>query len=367
VAPIRVLVVDDSALIRELLTRIFQADGQFEVVGTARDGEEAVALVARFHPDVVTMDLHLPKLNGVLATRRIMAETPTPVVVVSSSAKVQDVGFAFDALQAGAVTVLEKPPAPDHPGHAAAIKELVTTVRLMAGVKVIRRWTTTRLAAQAMPVPTIQPARGTRPRRPVVILIVASTGGPQAILAMLRGLGPDLNVPVLIVQHINEGFAAGMAGWLTSSCPRPVRIAQHGDLPSGGVVYLAPGDRHLLVTRRGTLALSSAPPVGGFRPSGNLLFESASEYYGAAAAGVLLTGMGEDGARGLAALHSASAVTFAQDEASSVVYGMPAAAVALGAAERVLPPAEIARELRALLGLPDSDAIHTTSAGGLRS
>jgi two-component system chemotaxis response regulator CheB len=181
--------------------------------------------------------------------------------------------------------------------------------------------------------------------------VVASTGGPQAIQSLLQGLGSDLSVPVLIVQHINDGFAAGMAGWLSSSCPLRVQLAEHGDTPSAGVVYLAPGDRHLLVTRRGTLALSKSPPAGGFRPSGNLLFESGAEYYGAGAVGVLLTGMGEDGALGLGTLRTAGSVTFAQDEATSVVFGMPAAAIALGAADRVLPIFAIAPEIRALLGL----------------
>jgi two-component system chemotaxis response regulator CheB len=378
---IRVLVVDDSASIRELLSRVLRADGQFEVVATARDGLEAVELTARFRPDVVTMDLHLPKLNGVLATRRIMAETPTPVVVVSSSVEQKEVGPAFEALQAGAVTVLEKPPGPEHPRHAAAIRELVTTIRVMAQVKVVRRWATVGVPARPTPVspstsqpatsqpqsraapqPSPQPGRSRR-RRPLAVLIAASTGGPQAILTVLRGLGEDLPMPVLMVQHINDGFAAGMAGWLSSSCPLPVRIAEHGEMPSAGVAYLAPGNRHLLVTRRGALALSSAPPVGGFRPSGTLLLESAGEYYGADAVGVLLTGMGEDGAVGLAALRNAGATTIAQDEASSVVYGMPAAAVALGAAEHVLPLTEIAVYIRSMLGLPPIDILPSTAPG----
>jgi two-component system chemotaxis response regulator CheB len=373
---IRVLVVDDSASVRELLSRVLRADGQFDVVGTAQDGQEAVAMTARFRPDVVTMDLHLPKLNGVLATRRIMAETPTPVVVVSSSVEQKEIGLAFEALQAGAVTVLEKPPGPEHPRHAAAIRELVTTIRVMAQVKVVRRWATAGLNAHPTPTspstsqlrpwaasqPPAQPGHPRR-RRPLAVLIAASTGGPQAIQKVLRGFGADLPIPVLMVQHINDGFAAGMAEWLSTSCPLPVRIAEHGEMPSAGVAYLAPGNRHLLVTRRGALALSSAPPVGGFRPSGTLLFESASQYYGADAVGVLLTGMGEDGAVGLAALHDAGATTIAQDEASSVVYGMPAAAVALGAAEHVLPLTEIAVHIRSMLGLPHIDTLTTTAPG----
>jgi two-component system chemotaxis response regulator CheB len=348
----RLLIVDDSAAIREVLTRIFRADPHFEVVGTAQDGEEAVALTAQLCPDVVTMDIHLPRLNGVQATRRIMAETPTPIVIVSASVEQKEIGLAFEALQAGAVTVLDKPPAPDHPRYSASVRELVRTVRLMAQVKVVRRWATREarpgLAGQpASPMPMSSLHR----RRPVAIMVVASTGGPQAIQRLLQALGGDLSVPVLMVQHINDGFAAGMVDWLSSSCPQQVRLAEHGDTPSAGVAYLSPGDRHLLVTRRGTLALSKAPSVGGFRPSGTLLFSSGSEYYGANAVGVLLTGMGEDGAEGLSALRAAGGITIAQDEATSVVYGMPAAAVALGAAEHVLPLAAIGPEIRAMLGL----------------
>jgi two-component system chemotaxis response regulator CheB len=353
---IRLLVVDDSAAMRELLSRLFRADSQFDVVGTARDGEEAVALTARLRPDVITMDLHLPRLNGALATRRIMAETPTPVVVVSTSVHQREVGLAFEALQAGAVTVLNKPPGPDSPGHLAAVQELLSTVRLMAQVKVVRRWATGgHLPPSTVPAPRRAPS--TR-RRPVAIMIVASTGGPQAIQRLLQALGGNLSVPVLVVQHINDGFAAGMAGWLSSSCPQPVRLAEHGDTPSAGVVYLAPGNVHLLVTRRGTLALSKAPPVGGFRPSGNLLFESGAEYYGANAVGVILTGMGDDGAAGLYTLRVAGAMTIAQDEATCVVYGMPAAAVSLGAAEQVLPLTEIGPEIRRVLGQPRLGSTH---------
>jgi two-component system chemotaxis response regulator CheB len=360
---IRLLVVDDSASMRELLSRVFRADGQFEVVGTAKDGEEAVALTARLRPDVVTMDLHLPRLNGALATRRIMSETPTPVVVVSTSVHQREIGLAFEALQAGAVTLLNKPPGPDDPRHAHAVRELLATVRLMAGVKVVRRWsnggTPAPAAAGSAPSQTtpVRHAPPPRHRRPVAIMIVASTGGPQAIQRLLQALGGNLTVPVLIVQHINDGFAAGMAGWLTSSCPQTVQLAEHGDTPSAGMVYLAPGDRHLLVTRRGTLALSKAPPAGGFRPSGNLLFESGAEYYGANAVGILLTGMGEDGAAGLGALRAAGAMTIAQNEATCVVYGMPAAAVHLGAAEQVLPLPEIGPEVRRLLGLGSTQAM----------
>jgi chemotaxis response regulator CheB len=187
--------------------------------------------------------------------------------------------------------------------------------------------------------------------RPQLIAVAASTGGPQAIQTLLRGLGDDPGVPILVVQHISPGFEAGMASWLTATCPLPMRLAAHGDKPRPNVVYLASCDDHLLVTRSGALAFSKAPPVRGFRPSANLLFESIAESFGARAIGIILTGMGEDGAAGLAALHATGAPTIAQDATSSIVYGMPRAAAELGAAEYVLSLAAISPAVRDLLGI----------------
>lgn len=353
---IRVLVVEDSASMRELLVSLLQADGHFQVVGTAADGEEAVSLAARLRPDVITMDIHLPRLDGVSATRRIMAETPTPIVVVSASVREKEVGLAFEALQAGAVTVLDKPPGPGDPRYKAAIQELLRTVRLMAEVKVLRGRTAVLTSAAQHTVGAEERDRRDLPSardrsRPKVIAIAASTGGPQAIQQVLQTLGGSLDVPLLLVQHISRGFAAGMAAWLSGTCPLRVRLAEQGDELVSGTAYLAPEDFHLVVTRRGTLTLSKAPLVGGFRPSANVLFESVAETYGAHAVGIILTGMGEDGAVGLRSLRAAGSHTIAQDEASSVVYGMPRAAASLEAAVQVLPLTTIGPVVRTLLGL----------------
>jgi two-component system chemotaxis response regulator CheB len=201
-------------------------------------------------------------------------------------------------------------------------------------------------------------------RRPHAIVLAASTGGPQAIQTVLQALGPDLDVPVFLVQHMSPGFLGGMVGWLAATCPQAVRLAAHGDEPAGGTVYVAPENHHLLLTRPGgtRLALTKAPPVGGFRPSANTLFESAAKCYGADAVGAVLTGMGDDGAAGLAALRDAGASTIAQDEASAVVYGMPRAAAAVGAAERVLPLADIGPTVRKLLGLKSLPSLADSQA-----
>jgi two-component system chemotaxis response regulator CheB len=348
-SPIRVLVVDDSASVRELLVRLIDGDGHFRVVGTARDGVEAVVLGAQLRPDVITMDLHLPRLDGVGAIRRIMAETPTSIVVVSTTSKDAPNGLAFEALRAGALTIVDKPSGRGDPRHPRSAQELLTAIRLMAEVKVVRR-SATSLRASARVLP---PAEGLAPRagRPLALALAASTGGPQAIQTVLQALGADFDLPVLVVQHMSQGFLIGMAAWLAATCPQSVRLAAHGDEPTGGTVYVAPEDHHLLVTRRGTLTLSKSPPVSGFRPSANVLFESVAEYFGPNTVAAILSGMGDDGAAGMAKLRAAGASTIAQDEASSVVYGMPRAAAVSGAAEHVLPLASIGPTVRRLLGL----------------
>jgi two-component system, chemotaxis family, protein-glutamate methylesterase/glutaminase len=360
VMAIRVLVVEESPPLRDRLVQLLAADGRLQVVATAVDGHEAVDLTARLRPDVIAMNLVLPRLDGIGATRRIMAETPTPIVIINVAADASPTGRAAEALQAGAVTVLDQPlTSPGDPLPAQAVQELLTAIRLMAEVRVVRRPASgvrpnLMIVRQQEPTALLSTRRGPlviNRRRPVVVLVAASTGGPQAIQTLLQALGPDLGVPVLVVQHMSRGFLAGMVGWLAATCPQAVKLAAHGNEPVSGTVYIAPEDYHLLVTRAGKLALSKAPPVGGFRPSANTLFESAAQCYGGMAIGAVLTGMGDDGAAGLATLRGAGASTIAQDEASAVVFGMPRAAAAAGAADRVLPLDEIGPAIRRLLGL----------------
>jgi two-component system chemotaxis response regulator CheB len=336
---IRVLVVDDSATARGLLVKILQSDREIQIVGEAADGVEAVALTQRLRPDLVTMDIHMPRLDGLEATREIMITAPTPIVIVTASTRAREVAKSMELLALGALDVLIKPPGPAAPGFEDEARRLVDVVKTMAQVKVVRRWRA---------VPSAPPRRA-RPRQGApkvrVVAIAASTGGPAALHDLLENLPGDLPASVLIVQHIAHGFTAGLAAWLGLGTALCVKVAEEGEPLAPGTVYCAPEDRHLDVTPRGTVALSSAPPVGGFRPSGTFLFEAAARTFGASAVAVILTGMGDDGVAGLHAVRQAGGRVIAQDQASSAVFGMPGAAVAAGLADEVLPPDEIATRL----------------------
>ena len=310
------------------------------MVGQARDGAEAVDLAGRLEPDVITMDVAMPGVDGLEATRRIMATVPKPIVLVSAVFP-PDLRNSFRALEAGAVTLLEKPHGPGSPAFDREAAELVETVKLMAGVKLVRR--TARRPGDGQP-PSLAPAPA--PDEVLrVAAIVASTGGPPAVAQILRGLPARWPVPVLVVQHIGVGFDAGLVRYLDDSAALPVCLAQDGDEAEPGVVYVSPADRHTGVTAGGRLTVTAGEPIEGYRPSANHRVRSVAEAYGRAAAGVVLTGMGRDGAEGLLALRRAGGLAIAQDEATSVVYGMPRQAVLQGAAEAVLSVQDIAAAL----------------------
>jgi len=340
----RVLVVDDSLTAREYLKHIINGDENLRVVAMAGDGLEAVSLVRQKHPDVVTMDIHMPRMDGYEATRKIMEIHPVPVVIVSSTRNPGSVEKTFRAMQAGAVASIEKPKGPGHPDAARMTAELIRTVKLMSEVKVVRRF------ARYAPAETVRrtPHRpDALPRSGQVDLVAvgASTGGPPVIRTILSGLPCDFPVPILIVQHIASGFLQGMVEWLGREIPLPVLVPADGERVTGGRVYFAPDGCHMGVTARGEIVLSDAAAENGLRPAVSYLFRSVARAYGARAVGVLLTGMGKDGALELGEMKKKGAVTIAQDRESSVVYGMPAEAVNLGAADYSLAPEEIARFL----------------------
>jgi two-component system, chemotaxis family, protein-glutamate methylesterase/glutaminase len=342
---IRVLVADDSATAREMLVQILGSDPEIRVVGEAHDGVEAVEATSRLRPDLVTMDLHMPRLDGLAATREIMITAPTPIVIVTAGAGPGEVEGSLDMLRLGALDILMKPPGPDSPGFERAAGRLVSTIKAMSQVKVVRRW-------RSSPPSGI----GSRPGRAVsarsrgrVVAIAASTGGPPALQRLLSGLPPEFAAPVLVVQHITQGFAGGLAHWLDSVCPLRVKLAEHGEPLAARTVYLAPDDRHLGVSDRRLVALSDAGPIGGFRPSGTFLFESVARSFGASTRAVILTGMGDDGVRGLQAVRRSGGHVIAQDEPSSVVFGMPAAAIAAGVVDSVLPIDEIPSRLATMV------------------
>ena len=332
----RVLIAEDSATIRHHLVGVIEETPGMQVVGQARDGQEALRLVAELRPDVVSMDINMPRLDGLEATRHIMAQTPTPVVVVSGLVE-QDIELSFQALEAGALAVVAKPPDRSSPGFPEKQRQLVRTLAAMAGVSVVRRGYQNSTPAQVArpPVPS---------ETPELIVIGASAGGPSALSKLLGGLPADLPAPVLIVQHIASEFVPGLARWLDKSSPLVVRVADDGQLLQPGMALLAPGSAHLQVQRRGRgLATRLVGEQGPHRyqPSVNVLFESAAAVCKARAVGLVLTGMGDDGAAGLLAMRQAKAHTLAQDKASATVYGMPGAAVAAGAVEQVLSLAEL--------------------------
>lgn len=336
--PIRVLVVEDSPVAREFLVHAIRSDGRFALAGTAADGEEALDAVRRLRPDVVVMDIHMPRLDGLEATRRIMRENPVPVVVVSGTMKDQ-VAATFSALDAGAVAFLPRPNGSEHAAHAREVAELLNTLALMSEVKVVRRRAPRRVAPP-LPAP---PPRGLR-----VVAIGASTGGPPALLELLRALGPDFPAPILIVQHMAEGFLAGFAEWLARASGVPVHLGVHGEMPLPGHAYVAPDGRQMGVDGKGCIALTSAPPENGMRPAVDHLLRSVRAAFGPQAAAVLLTGMGRDGAGEMLGLKQCGAQTFVQDRETSIVYGMPGAAIELDAARHVLAPPEIGAALRRL-------------------
>jgi two-component system chemotaxis response regulator CheB len=344
--PIRVLVVDDSPVLRELIVHLLEADPQLQVVGTAVNGHQAIEAVQRLRPDVVTMDYHMPALDGMEATRQIMQTQPLPIVIVSGSSAAEETQAAFRLLEAGALAVVEKPPGLGDPGHEAAAAHLVQTVKLMAEVKVVRRWSTRGLRAAPAPAPA--PTQVARDRVQGIV-IGASTGGPVVLKTILAGLPRRLPVPVLIVQHIAAGFTAGLAHWLGEASGFPVRIAADGQRLLPGHAYLAPEGRQMRVALDGSIALADIGPINGHCPSVSYLFDSARAVWGERTVAVLLTGMGRDGAEELKLLRAAGALTVAQDQESSAVHGMPGEAIRLGAAAHVLAPAQIADLLAGLV------------------
>ncbi len=336
---IDVLVVDDSAVVREYFAHLFGAQGDMRVVGTAKNGVEALQMVETLHPHVITMDISMPVMSGEEASRRIMAEHPTPIVVVSAQHDQEQVKLAFKAMEAGALAIVQKPYGAGHPQYGASVRELVDKVRLMAGVKVVRRWTLSH--PETIAPPRCEPARTVR-----IVAIGASTGGPQAIQSVLRSFPAVFRAPVLIVQHITVGFCRGFADWLRSTTGVSVRLPEDGEELRPGVAYLAPDDQHMGVTKVGTIRLDDSEPLYGVRPSVGYLFRSLARHYGAEAIGVIMTGMGRDGAAELKLMRDAGAVTVGQNEDSCVVYGMPGVAAKLGAVTHQLPLADIGPSIR---------------------
>ncbi|GGK24518.1 chemotaxis response regulator protein-glutamate methylesterase [Pilimelia terevasa] len=350
---VRVLVVEDSPTVRHVLQEALSADPDIVVVGEAANGIDAVAMCARLRPDVVTMDVVLPGMSGLVATEQIMSRSPTPILVVSGAER-SEAFTTYDALAAGAVDVLEKPW-----GDASDARwgqRLRAAVKLLSRVPVVTRHRPGPAAgAAARPEPAgSRPAPGRAPLPVQVVAVGASTGGPGAVVDLLRALPSSFAAPILLVQHISthEPFAVAFTDWLGGRTDRRVSYARGGEPVASlaGQVVMAPPDRHLVVSR-GVLEVTADAPRHSCRPSVDTLFDSVAREFGGRAAACLLSGMGRDGATGLLAVRRAGGHTYAQDEASCVVYGMPREAVVLGAAAYVLPPQQMSGRLALLPGV----------------
>lgn len=334
---IKVLIVEDSPSVRELLVYVLSSDPDIQVIDTAGNGEEAIEAVKRNKPDIITMDVHMPKMDGFETTRLIMETNPIPIIIVTGSASMMEMETSFHAIEAGALTVIQKPHGIGHPDHDKNVRELIKTVKLMSEVKVVRRWPQRpkKKAAEyraplQIPAPEIK-----------VVAIGASTGGPPIIQKILSELPKDFPAPILIVQHMAVGFIQGFTEWLSQTSSLPVHVAVNGSRILPGHAYIAPEGNQMKVDANGRLACDENNPENGLRPSVSYLFRSVAHVFGKNAAGVLLTGMGKDGADELKLMRDKGALTIAQDEESSVVFGMPGEAVKLNAARYVLPPDKI--------------------------
>lgn len=340
--PVRIVVADDSPTARRLLVTLCERDPGIKVVGEAANGAEAVHLTMRLSPDLVLMDVHMPVLDGLEATKQIMRDRPTPIIMITAGTISSDVEAGLSAVRFGALTVIPKPAGPGVVGFEAAAGRLTEMVKALADVKVIRR-VNRESSGRILPATT----GGGR-----LIAVAASTGGPPAVCEFLQRLPVDLPVPVVLVQHIVEGFLPGFAAWLRAEVPFHVTAATHGQRLEAGTVYLAPDTQHLEVTNRFAACLTDADPVSGFRPSATVLFTSLAQSLGPGAIAVILTGMGHDGLEGARAIRAAGGRVLVQDEASCVVYGMPRVVSEAGLAHLEAPIEQLAADVSAALRRP---------------
>lgn len=365
--PIRVVLVEDSAVALIILKRILSTSTEIMVVGTARTGKEALTLVPTVQPDVICTDFHMPQMNGLEFIQEVMAIYPRPILVISASVQSDDTQNVFQLLNAGAVDVFPKPKTGLASDYELIGQELIQKIKVLSGVKVFTKHrklqstinqqhlsmppspqsvaeVSSRTAFSSPKSKGIEPPKTFGASSPTIKLLAigASTGGPQALHTILTQFPSNFPVPIVCVQHISEGFLPGLVSWLNGECHLSIKIAIAGELPQAGSVYFAPDGYHLELSRTGRFSYSNALPLAGHRPAVTTTLKSVAECYRASAGGILLTGMGRDGADGMKAIADQGGLTIAQNQDSCVVFGMPAEAIALGAAQHILSVNDIA-------------------------
>lgn len=330
--PIKVLVVEDSPLASKLLTFIINSDPQLEVIGIASSGEEAIELLKVMHPDVITMDIVLPGINGFETTEKILHtdHRAIPIIIVSANYRHEDIDKSFKAVVAGAIDILEKPAGPRDPNYAIMADKLLQAIKNAHAINLMCE----SIQPNEVEVPNFNELHLASKIR--AIAMGASLGGPKALNAIFSKLPAKFPIPILLVQHISAGFTKGFVDWLGQNSALTIKIAEHEEELKPATVYVAPDQSHMEAGPNGTLLLNTAAPIGGLRPSISILFRSMAVQYGSKGMGILLTGMGRDGAEDLLLMKRSGAVTIAQDQRSCLVFGMPKEAIKLNAAVYVL-------------------------------
>lgn len=339
---IKVLIVDDSPTIQELMNYILSSDNSIKVIGIVNNGEAAIKFIEKNKPDVITMDISMPGMNGFEATRRIMETNPTPIIVITGLFDSRDIDRTFQAIDAGAVSVIEKPTSINDKGFHQIAENIINMVKLMSEVKVIKRKpayknTKINLSNDIKVINDLSDIK--------IIAIGVSTGGPPVLQTIFSKLPSNIKIPILVVQHITPGFLDGLIDWLSQVTEYPIHIAAQGERMLPGHIYFAPDGFHMEVRGNGEILLTTAEKENGLRPAVSCLFRSVLNCYGKKSMAILLTGMGSDGAKELKQLKDKGALTVAQDKDTSIVYGMPGEAVKLNAAIYVLSPEKIAKLL----------------------
>jgi len=336
---IRVLIVEDSAVVSTLLMAIINNEQDLEVIGQAKTGAEAIEMSEALNPDLITMDIRMPVMDGLTAIRKIMSTRPKPIVVISSNID-DELQISFKAIDEGALAVLEKPCGVNDAQFSSMQREITNTIRCMAEVKLIKR--------RMLQPPVLTEQVTMLEKGYQIVVIGSSTGGPQALKTILSGFPENFSMPIVITQHISTGFVEGLTEWLNESCLLQVKIATDGEKLMAGVVYFAPDHAHCMIKKRGAdYYIELCKEQGGdyFMPSVARLFQSVADHCLGNAIGIILSGMGNDGAAALLAMRQRECLTIAQDEQSSIIFGMPKAAIELEAAMRILPVDEISMNL----------------------